>query len=281
MTLGIFTKTFPRPTLEASLDAIRSHRIGCVQFNMSTAGLESLPRRIEGKLCDRIRDAMAARGMGMAAVSGTFNMSHPDPNQRCQGLERLGVLAAACRRMGTSVVALCTGTRDAADMWRYHEENRSRAAWSDLLDTMKRAVEIAEEADVTLAFEPEVSNVVDSAEKGRRLLDEVHSHRLKVVMDGANLFHSGQLRHMDTVLREAFALLGRDVALAHAKDLNEDGQAGHEAAGFGALDYGLYLRLLHESGFSGPVILHGLSEQQVPQSLAFMREKMANLPTED
>ena len=50
---------------------------------------------------------------------------------------------------------------------------RLTEAWRDLVESMSQAVEIAEENDVTLAFEPEVANVVDSAVKARRLLDEM------------------------------------------------------------------------------------------------------------
>src|SRR5205085_9742453 len=113
--------------------------------------------------------------------------------------------------------------------------------------------------DVLPAFEPEVSNVVDSAVKARRLLDEVGSPRLKVVLDGANIFHAGELPQMERILREAVALLGPDIALAHAKDLSRDGEAGHEAAGHGLLDYDLYLSLLASAGYAGPLILHGLA----------------------
>lgn len=127
---------------------------------------------------------------------------------------------------------------------------------------------------MTLAFEPEVSNVVNTTRQGRRLLDEMQSPRLKVVMDVANLFQQGELARMPAVLAEAFDLLGDDIVLAHAKDLSRDGEAGHQAAGTGLLDYELYLRLLHGAGYAGPLILHGLDETQVDTAVAFLREKM-------
>jgi sugar phosphate isomerase/epimerase len=139
---------------------------------------------------------------------------------------------------------------------------------------MRQAAQIAEEYRITLAFEPEVANVVDSAPKARCLLDEIGSPYLKVVMDGANIFHAGELPRMQQILDEAFALLGEDIAIAHAKDLDRDGEAGHLAAGKGVLDYGHYLSLLNNLGFDVPLILHGLSERQVPECVAFLREKM-------
>jgi sugar phosphate isomerase/epimerase len=274
MRLGIFCKTFPRPALGAALGAVRAHGLDCVQFNMACVGLPPLPDRIGDEVADAVRRETAARGITVAAVSGTFNMAHPDPARRRDGLARLRVLAAACRRMGTSVITLCTGSRDPEDMWRRHPENDSPGAWRDLLASLREALAAAGELGVTLAFEPEVSNVVDSARKARQLLDELASPRLKVVMDGANLFHAGELARMRDVLDEAFDLLGRDVVLTHAKDLSRDGEAGHEAAGTGVLDYDHYLGLLRRAGYDGPLILHGLREDQVARSVAFLRGKL-------
>jgi sugar phosphate isomerase/epimerase len=82
---------------------------------------------------------------------------------------------------------------------------------------------------------------------------------------------------MSEVLDQAFALVGKDVVLAHAKDLSRDGEAGHEPAGHGKLDYDRYLGLLHAYGFRGPLLLHGLTESQVPGCVAFLRKKLDHL----
>lgn len=277
MQIGIFAKTFVRPTLEETLDAVNAYGLGCVQFNMVCAGLPSMPDRIEIEYCDTIRREMSLRNITMAAVSGTFNMIHPDIQRRRTGLQRLRVLASACPRLGTSAITLCTGTRDTENMWRHHPENDSPQAWNDLTTSMREALQIAEEHKVTLGFEPEVSNVVDSAKKGRRLLDEMQSPYLKVVMDAANIFHTGELPRMREILDEAFALLGKDIVIAHAKDLSRDGEAGDVAAGRGVLDYDYYLSLLHKVGFDGPLILHGLKEGEVQKSVDFLRGKLQSI----
>lgn len=274
MHVGIFAKTFLRDTLEDVLDAVASHEIHSIQFNMACAGLPSMPDSIDVDLRTRIREAMRQRGLTMSAVSGTFNMIHPDPHQRQIGLRRLEALAQACSDMGTGLITLCTGTRDPENMWRHHPDNVSPAAWNDLCGSMECAIEIAERNRVTLAIEPEVSNVVDSASKARRLLDEMGSPMLRVVIDGANLFHAGELPRMREVLSEAFDLLGDAIVLAHAKDLGRDGEAGHEAAGMGALDYDHYITLLNSIGYNGPLILHGLREEQVSSCVRFLLSKV-------
>jgi sugar phosphate isomerase/epimerase len=274
--LGIFAKTFARPSPEGVFEALVGHGLRETQFNMSVAGLSAMPDEIAPALADRIREAAAERNIALVAISGTFNMIHPDVEVRRDGLRRLGVLAGACERLGTSTVTLCTGTRDPEDMWRRHPDNGTPEAWRDLLATVQEALETAEEHGVTLAFEPEIGNVVDSAAKGRRLLDEMRSPRLKVVMDAANLFDAEdparRLSRSEEVLGEAFGLLGGDLVLAHAKDIKRSGEV--VAAGKGNLDYDLYLRHLSEAGYAGALVLHGLAEEEVAGSLAFLREKL-------
>jgi len=277
MQIGIMAGTFVRPTFEETLDAMASHGIYCVQFSLTGVGLPELPEHIDAELCDRIRSEMETRKIKMAALSGTFNMIHPDLEKRQDGLRKLRPLASACNRLGTSVITLCTGTRDPQSMWRGHPENDSPEAWEDLVASMDEALQIAEENDVILAFEPEVSNVIDSASKGRRLIDQMQSPHLKVVMDGANIFHKGELPRMREILNEAFDLLGEHIVMAHAKDLDHDGEAGHKAAGKGLLDYDQYLSLLDSVGFDVPLILHGLREAEVDECVAFLCGKVADI----
>jgi sugar phosphate isomerase/epimerase len=196
---------------------------------------------------------------------------------RRAGLRGLRLLASRCERLGTSVITLCTGTRDTTSIWRRHPDNDTPEAWTDLVASMREAVQVAEEYGVTLAFEPEVSNVVDSAIKARRLLDEMGSPNLKVTMDGANIYHAGELPRQREILDEAFALLGDDIALAHAKDIDRDGEAGHLAAGKGLLDYPHYLSLLDQFKPDVPLILHGLTEAELPESLAFIRRALQTI----
>ncbi|MGI9061112.1 MAG: sugar phosphate isomerase/epimerase family protein [Ktedonobacteraceae bacterium] len=272
MRLGIFAKTFARSTVEGVFDAVRAHGLGCVQFNMACAGLPTLPEELAPSLITHIREAAVSRSIEIAAVSGTYNMIHPDPQVQESGLRRLRILAAACQELETDVITLCTGTCDTRDMWHWHPENTSAGAWSALLHAMEAALHIAEEERVTLAFEPERANVVSNAVQGRRLLNAMQSSRLKVVIDPANLLMSGDERQRREVLDEAFDLLGEHIVIAHAKDRGEDDAV--RTAGEGIVDYERYICLLQEIGFAGPLLLHGLREEQVDVAFQFLSSKL-------
>jgi sugar phosphate isomerase/epimerase len=283
MEIGIFAKTFSQPTLEQTLDDVLRHGLRTVQFNMACAGLPSLPATIEPDLAERIRVAHESRGIRMCAVSGTFNMIDPDVRRRHEGLRRLEVLANACARLGTQLITLCTGTRDPLDMWRWHPENATPDAWRDLVVSLEQALAAAERYDMTLAIEPEPANVVDSALAARRMLDELRSPRLKLVIDAANLVHGHTIAEMPAILDEAFALVGDAIVIAHAKDLTGGADAPMQwaAAGRGMLDYDHYLSLLRRAGFDGPLVLHGLSPAEVGDSVRFLEQKQSVIEMSD
>ena len=217
MHLGIFAKTFPRPTLEETLDAIAQHGITHVQFNMACAGLPTLPERLDEDLCVWIARSFRERGLTMAAISGTFNLCDPDAFRLIENFRSLEVLASACRWLDTRIITLCTGTRDPDDMWKWHPENVRRTTWDLLVQSMQAAVMLADRHEVTLAFEPERNNVVNSVPRARMLLDEIRSPWLKVVLDPANLMRVEDRPRLAEILDEALDWLGPDIVLAHAK----------------------------------------------------------------
>jgi len=271
MQVGIMSGMFKRPTLGEALDAILDHDIRYLQFNLSSLNLK-------GPLSEKLDTASAMvspqiekRGMTIAAMAGQANMVDPVPEKRREGIERIKLFIAACADIGTSVLATCTGSRNPENMWRTHPDNDTDETWEVLCDTLAELLPHAEAHGVTLAFEPEVCQVASSAAKSRRLIDDMGSPNLKVVMDAANIFGKGDLARMREVLDEAFQLLGDHVAIAHAKDLDHDGDSGHLAAGTGKLDYERYVSLLCGLPFDVPVILHGLSVDQVDESAGMLR----------
>ena len=269
--IGVMTTEFDAPTLEDAADRIAEHGISSVQLQLGSVvrdvptsqsllrGLDVLGERLSDDLASHAREVLAARGIGVAAVDGTYNMIHPDPARRARNLDYLLRLIDLTHGFGTDIVTLCTGTREDI-MWRPSTANQSEDAWRDLLAPMRIAADAAERAGVRLAFEPEHNNVVDSARRARRLMDEVGSPAVKVLMDGANIFHRGDLDRMRDHLSEAFDLVGADIVLAHAKDLDHDGDAGGRAAGQGQLDYSFYLAELQAHGFDGTLVFHQLTE---------------------
>jgi sugar phosphate isomerase/epimerase len=268
MKLGIFAKTFPGTDAATVLAAARDAGYATVQFNMACLGLPAMPDALPPGAAESVAAATLATGVSVAALSGTYNMIHPDPAVRQEGQRRLEVLAASCATMGTGLVTLCTGTRDPCDQWRSHPDNAAREAWRDLLAEMEKALAVAERHGVKLGVEPELANVIDSAPKARALLDEMASTRLRIVLDPANLFEVAGQEERRRLVEEAVDLLGSDVVMAHAKDRAPDG--GFVTAGRGVIDFRHFVGRLRASGFDGALVTHGLPAAEAKATAAFL-----------
>jgi sugar phosphate isomerase/epimerase len=271
MRLGIFAKTFAGTDPLTVMQAARAAGYGAVQYNMVCSGLPAMPAAISETQARAVADAARATGMHIAAVSGTYNMIHPDPSVRDMGLQGLSVLIDACAAMGTGMVTLCTGTRDPADQWRAHPDNNSPAAWADLLDQMERACTLAEGAGVRLGIEPELANVVDSAVKTRLLIDTLQSDAIGIILDPANLFET-EANHSDIIARSVDLLADR-IVMAHAKDRAPDGS--FVAAGQGVVDFKAFAMRLRAAGFDGDLVTHGLDAADAPAVARFLAQVTA------
>jgi sugar phosphate isomerase/epimerase len=233
--------------------------------------MESVPASLTEAECDAIRRELEQRGLTNAVLSATFNIIHPNREVRNNGFDGFTLLARSARRLGADIVSVSTGTRDSEDMWRKHSDNDSEDAWREMLVSMARLTAIAEENDVTIAFEPEQANIIDSAKKARDLIDALQSKRVKVLIDAANLLNCANVSQQDDVLKEAFDLLGEDIVLAHAKEFCADGKLGNVALGRGVVNFPLYVALLRKAGYRNALILHGFPEEAVAESLAHFR----------
>ena len=275
MQLGIFAKTFEGDSPTAVMDAAVRSGYRAVQYNMACSGLPPMPDTVSERVAVDVADAARTHGVSVVAVSGTFNMIHPDPRVRMTGLARLEVLASRCKALSTGMITLCTGTRDVEDQWRWHPDNNSTEAWHDLLQSVAAACDIAERWDILLGVEPELANVVSDAGQALRLMRELGSDRIRIVLDPANLFETATLEEQHRLMSESTGLLGEHIAMAHAKDRAADGS--FVAAGAGVVDFRHFLACLAAAGFDGPLITHGLTAREAPGVAVFLGETLAGL----
>lgn len=275
MRLGIFAKTFAGSDPATVLAASKAAGFSAVQYNMACSGLAAMPDQLNAADVAAVASASKATGVAIAAVSGTYNMIHPDPAVRAKGLARLQVLLRHAAAMGTGMVTLCTGTRDAQDQWRHHPDNGSAQAWTDLLAEMGKACALAEPLGIKLGIEPELANVVDTAARARLLLDTLQSPALAIVLDPANLFEVAAMADQRDVLSRSVDVLADRIAMAHAKD--RDPAGGFATAGRGVVDFPHFLGALKAAGFDGDLVTHGLAPTEAAGVARYLSGVLAAL----
>lgn len=262
MTPGVFARTYAAKYPGDLFARIRADGFASVQFNLSCAGLAALPETLATGVGEGIAEAARENGLTLCALSGTYNMAHPDPSQRMRDRAGFTNVMRAAREMDVSLVTLCTGSRDPSNMWRAHPDNGSVEAWSALRGELDFALSLAEEFNLVLGIEPEPGNVIADARLARKILDEANSKRLGIVLDAANLLPPEAQSRQAEIVAEAAELLGGSLFLVHAKDIDRHGVV--VPAGKGAVDLPAFVARMKSVGYDGPLVGHNFEESDAP-----------------
>ena len=273
MKLGIFAKTFPGTTPLEVLQAAASAGYASVQYNLACSGLSALPEVVTSEIAQAVREASATTGVEIAAISATYNMTHPDLSKRKTGRESFAAMAAQAHAMGANLLTVCSGSMDAQDQWRHHPLNDSSGAWAAMMDEFNALIAIADRHDILIGVEPELANVVSSAKKARCLVESLGSDRIRIVLDPANLAEVTAPSDRRNIIAEAINLLADRIVMAHAKDRNADGSFA--TAGKGVIDFPHFLRELEAAGFNGSLVTHGLADAEAAEVATFLKAVMS------
>jgi sugar phosphate isomerase/epimerase len=271
---AIFGRIYPSTNAAEVFAAAEADRYRGVQFNLVSAGLSTLPEQLPDGLAEKIKHQAHAVGVTLTALSGTYNMVHPDPNVRASSRNAFANVIEAARRMSAPVVTLCTGSRDPEDMWKHHPDNQCSLAWNLLRSELDFALLLAESSGIKLAVEPEPGNVVNHAQAARRLLDEVASPFLGIVLDPANLLSPETLPKQHEVLAQAAQLLGGSLLLAHIKDIDSSGRV--TVPGNGAVDLVAFLAALRSIAYDGALIAHGFAKENAAEVSGLLTDLIGN-----
>ena len=283
MKLGIFSDVIAAQDPEELAAKTRTYGLEGVQLRMNVPGVDLSPEGIAERDATRVRRAYEAEGLSIDALAAYTNLTHPDLARRRQNVEGFQNRLRWARAFGTRVVATETGTFNRRSEWDADPYNDTEEAWQTFLDILEPCVRVAEESDVVIALEAYVENVVNTAERARAAVERFGHERVQIVMDPNNYFTPELLEHQDEVLRNAFKQVGSYIALAHAKDvLAVPGKrkCTLPRAGTGVLNWPLFLRLLHDAGYDGPLVIEHLREPEIAETRDFVRGQMALMSAE-
>ncbi|HEY3925288.1 MAG TPA: TIM barrel protein [Acidothermaceae bacterium] len=289
--LGIFARTFMRDSPAAVARAVADAGFDLVQLNLNSFGLPTIPDRdlLASTDFGAVRDLFSEQGIAIWGVSVTYNTIHPDAGVRRRLTEAACQLIARVPELGAQFATLCTGTRDAGNMWRSHPANGERSALRDLRATIDRLLEAATDAGVRLGIEPEPANVICDARTAASLLRDLgpDAEHVAIVLDPANLIDPANLvdatraASQRFVLTEAFETLGMSIECVHAKDVasgSAEGSGHFVAAGAGLLDYDLIFELRSQLPRPVPVVVQDVAEHDARRVRDMLIDQFARHP---
>lgn len=270
---GVCTEEVVRPSIGEMFAAMRKYGLVSAQFTYESICGELLPLELHREWIAEIDRERQKYGINLASLNGTFNMIASGAELE-RGIAGFANVVRSAPAVGAKLITLCTGTRNLEGMWLYHKDNALPDAYADLCRTMEKLLVMAHDADVCLGIEIEASNVINTPEKARRILTDMNSDHLKIIMDCANLFHDGdaQCSKVRGIMAHAFDLVGDEVMIAHAKDILEADGIHFTYAGNGIIDFTYFADLLDEIGYQGDMLIHGTkNEAQLQQAIKNLR----------
>ena len=183
-----------------------------------------------------IRGAFERTDMHCAVLGCYLNLTHPSAEERDRVRQIYYAHLNFAAKTGAWMVGSETPVHPASPFAK--DAPRSEEAFRFFIDQLRPVVRRAEEAGAVMAVEPVYTHIVSTPERAERMLDELKSDNLMIILDAVNLLGEGNLDRRDEVIREAMSRLGDKVALLHMKDyIRKDGELPALACGEGEMDY--------------------------------------------
>lgn len=171
------------------------------------------------------------------AVLGCYlNLANPNAEQLKATQEKYLANIRFAAHMGVGVVGTETGAPN--EEYKFEEACWSEEALQTFITNLRPVVKYAEQMGVLLAIEPVVRHIVCNPVRARRVLDEINSPNLRIILDPVNLLEIYNYEKQDEIVDQAIELLGKDVAVLHVKDfVIQDGKLVSVPVGQGQMHW--------------------------------------------
>lgn len=274
MRIGIRAHDVAYAPLEQLIPNIHNQGFHCMHIALSKSIKEFKPEieTMTPGLAMHMKELCSDNKVDVAVLGCYLNLANPDPAQLEKITEKYKAHIRFASVLGCAVVGTETGAVNTE--YKFEPANHSEEALEIFIKNLRPVVEYAEKFGVIFAIEPVYKHIVCNIERARRVLDEINSPNLQIIFDPVNVLSVDNIKDQDEIIRKAFELLGKDIAVVHAKDfVVENNEIISIAAGTGGLNYPLLLSLVKQH----KPYVHVTLENTVPENAVATREFMENL----
>jgi L-ribulose-5-phosphate 3-epimerase len=280
-TLGIMSYVYgDLPAHEMARD-IQAHGIRFVQVDPRQRGLLDQQGQMSAQRAADIRSIFASCGISIPVLSGYMNLLDPDLQRRESNLQKMEEMIDLCPAFGATAIATETGSLHPTNQWGDHPDNQSEKAWEALLEVTERLRKRAADKGVTLLLEGYVNNVLSSAEKAAKLMQEMGGQGLGLVMDPFNYMKQEHLEQQEAALDHIFDSISAFSTIAHAKDtIYTEKGIKTPRAGTGLVQWELVAEHMCRQMPDALLFMEHLQPGEVAECIAFIQGAYHNCGTE-
>jgi sugar phosphate isomerase/epimerase len=269
MQLGIRLHDVKTLLLRERLEIVKDQGFSCVHVALSKV-ISEFPvdnHALTPGLAMYLKRLFYDAEVDFAVLGCYLNLANPEPDQLQKITETYIAHLRFAALLGCGVVGTETGCPNVD--YRYETACRSEEAYQTLITNLRPVIAAAEKFGVIIAIEPVRSHIIYDAKRARRLLDEIASPNLQIILDPVNLLGMDNYEQQTEVLEEAIELLGEETAVVHLKDYNVVGdKLSSCAAGLGMFDYDPLIRFIKQR----KPYIHCTLEDTKPENAVAARE---------
>ncbi|MEK3661377.1 sugar phosphate isomerase/epimerase [Paenibacillus sp. FSL F4-0236] len=269
--LGVRAHDFTQVPLKDLIEKLQFYNFAHIQFALKKSFPDSTPSMtaISPGTASYYGNAFRQAGIQIAVLGCYVNIVDTDPYKRAQALAEFNTHLRLARDFGASLV----GTETGSVALGYTTDNFTEEAFQQVVTSVKLMVAEAERFGVTVGIEAGLHHPLYSASLTRRLLDEIPSNNLQIILDCANLMSPTNYLHQEAIIMEALKLLGNRIAIIHLKDfIVQDGSIKIVPVGQGWLEFEPILRYMKYERPHIQGILESTPESHLRESIAFIQQ---------
>lgn len=249
MNIGIRLHDTLPGTLPERLGYAAAQGFTCVQLAMGKAvpgfKMADASALLTKELAAEVRQELERANMECAVLGCYLKMANPDEEEAA----RVQEIYKAHLRFAAMIGARCVGTETPPATGPEGESCRTPEHYRLLLDRLQPLVREAEETGTILAIEPVCTHIIHNAEMAERMLEDLNSERVRIILDAVNLIDSAHAEQAEEIIDDAVRRLGERVCVLHMKDfIPAPGEVRPKPVpcGQGRMKYGTLLKLAAE-----------------------------------
>ena len=241
MNIGIRLHDTAPGTMKERLAFARAQGFSCAHVALSKVlddfSMEEAPEKLTEEYALRVRQEFDESGLECAVLGCYLNLADPDPERRARTQE----IYKAHLRFAAKTGARVVGTETYANPESRFADPapQSEEAFRLFMDSLRPVIRCAEETGAVLAVEPVWYHIISTPERAVRMLEELPSDNLQIILDAVNLISPDQAYRAENIVCNAVSLLGDRVRILHMKDfvITPEGKMDACACGLGSMHY--------------------------------------------
>lgn len=218
MQFGIRLHDAVKAPIEERLRIVKEQGFTCAHVALSKVISENsvAPQALTPGYAMYLKRLFDKNELDCAVLGCYLNLANPDAAQLKAIQEKYMANIRFAAHLGAGVVGTETGAPNVE--YKFEEACWNEESLQIFIKNLRPVVKYAEQMGVLMAIEPVVRHIVCDSVRARRVLDEIDSPNLRIILDPVNLLESYNYEKQDEIIDEALELLGKDVAVLHVKD---------------------------------------------------------------